>query len=251
MKFDSAFNPFEKSGGHVAHNIRRWEPLYPPIQSNGENEPELCLNSETPPEPDLFPDSFSEEIREEDGPIYIQHKGRFIVTTLRSGLLLVDMHRAHIRILYEQYLTQLAKQTGTSQGLLFPEIVQFSPSECVLIEQSVSDLQAIGFSLSNLGGGSYSIEGVPAGTEGLQPMVMLHNILDELQTGSGEVKTSQHAKIALSLARLAAIPVGQLLSQKEMDDLVGRLLALPTPNYTPDGKPVLKLFTENEIEKLF
>ena len=92
---------------------------------------------------------------------------------------------------------------------------------------------------------------MPAGTDGLLPMVMLHNILDELQTGSGEVKTSQHAKIALSLARLAAIPVGQLLSQKEMDDLVGRLLALPTPNYTPDGKPVLKLFTENEIEKLF
>lgn len=252
VRYNPSYNPFEARSEREGSNQRNWGSLYDMAQRDS-SAPSIGEQQE-----DVLP--FNEPTSSvgaaetesgDDKPIYIQHKGRFIVTSLKSGLMMVDQHRAHIRILYEKYLSQLAKQTGTSQGLLFPEMVQFSPSESVMIDNAMADLQSLGFGLASLGGGTYSIDGVPAGTEGLLPAVMLRNVLDELMSGSGDVKTGQKEKIALSLAKLAAIPVGQLLSQKEMDDLIGRLLALPTPNYTPDGKPVLRLFTENEVEKMF
>lgn len=251
VRYNPSYNPFEERSGREASNQRNWGSLYEGAhRESSMSSPKNSMEDILPFEDAALADSVSSGTSEEK-PVYIQHKGRFIVTSLKSGLMMVDQHRAHIRILYEKYLVHLDKQTGTSQGLLFPEMIQFSPSESVMIDNAMSDLQALGFGLASLGGGTYSIDGVPSGTEGLQPAVMLRNVLDELISGSGDVKTGQKEKIALSLAKLAAIPVGQALSQKEMDDLVGRLLALPTPNYTPDGKPVLHLFTENDVEKLF
>lgn len=253
ISYNPSFNPFETKSERSTSNQHHWDALYKtanfaPFEEKKSN-PDLDLFMDQMKSAGLNSDET--DVNQENPPVYIQHKGRFIVTSLKSGLMMVDQHRAHIRVLYEKYLTQLARQSGSSQGLLFPELIQFSPSECVWVEQAMADLQTIGFGLANLGKGAYSIDGVPSGTEGLQPQKLLRSILDELQSGSGEVKTGQQQKIALSLARMAAIPVGQALSQKEMDDLMGRLLALPTPNYTPDGKPVLKLFTESEVEKLF
>ncbi len=252
VRYNPSYNPFETRTERETTNQRNWGTLYDSafggaVPSSGKKTPDDSL----PFGESSLTETETEPVLGEEKPVYIQHKGRFIVTSLKSGLMLVDQHRAHIRILYEKYLVQLAKQTGSTQGLLFPEMIQFSPSESVMIDNAMSDLQALGFGLASLGGGTYSIDGIPSGTEGLQPAVMLRNVLDELMSGSGDVKTGQREKIALSLAKLAAIPVGQVLSQKEMDDLMGRLLSLPTPNYTPDGKPVLRLFTENEVEKMF
>lgn len=245
VQYNPSFNPFQTTDDRQKTNDRQWEKLYESVMFRAS---ENKATQQAPVLPGLV---VPEEPVQEDKNTYIQHKGRYIVTTLKSGLILVDQHRAHIRVLFEKYLNQLAKQAGASQGMLFPEMVQFSPSECAVLEQALPDLQTLGFGIASLGGGSYSVDGIPAGTEGLQPVQMLHQILDDMMAGSGEVKSSLQEKIALSLARQAAIPVGQYLSQKEMDDLMGRLLALPTPNYTPDGKPVLKLFSENEIDKLF
>ncbi len=96
----------------------------------------------------------------------MQFKGRFILTSVKSGLMLIDQHRAHIRVLFDRYMVQIQQKQGVSQGVLFPEILQLPASEAAVLQGIMDDLSAVGFDLSDLGGGSYAINGIPSGIEG-------------------------------------------------------------------------------------
>ncbi len=183
--------------------------------------------------------------------MHYQFKGQYIVTSVKSGLMLIDQQRAHIRVLYDRYLSQMEMQRGVSQGVLFPEIVQFTPAEQVMLEAVYDDLQAVGFDLSNLGGGSFSVNGIPVGAEGVAPMELLHRMVSAAIEKGSDVREEVRSVVALSLAKSAAIVPGQVLSGAEMDDLVSSLFASTSPNYTPDGKKVLTVMTLEEIEKSF
>ena len=104
----------------------------------------------------------------EKGNQHLQFKGRFILTSVKSGLMLIDQHRAHIRVLFDRYMIQIQQKQGVSQGVLFPEILQLPASEATVLQSIMEDLSAVGFDLSNLGGGSYAINGIPSGIEGLK-----------------------------------------------------------------------------------
>jgi DNA mismatch repair protein MutL len=187
----------------------------------------------------------------EKAPNHYQYKGRYILTSIKSGLMIIDQQRAHIRVLYERYLTQIQQQRGMSQQVLFPDIVQFPMSEVPILQEVLPDIHYLGFDLTDLGGGSYAIQGVPSGIEGLNPVEliqsMVHTAVETGHSGKGEVQS----QLALTLARAAAIVPGQVLSNQEMNALVEELLCLATPNYTPDGKTVLSVLPEKDIEKMF
>ena len=182
---------------------------------------------------------------------HYQYKGRFILTSVKSGLMVIDQQRAHIRILYDRYLTQIASRQGASQGMLFPDIVQFSASEIPVLESIMEDLSYLGFELTDLGGGSYAINGVPAGIEGLRPTELVQNMVHTALEKGCKVKEEVQSMLALSLAKAASIVTGQVLSNEEMNNLVDSLLTSSSPNYTPDGKTALVVLKEDEIEKLF
>ena len=182
---------------------------------------------------------------------HYQYKGRFILTSVKSGLMVIDQQRAHIRILYDRYLTQIASRQGASQGMLFPDIVQFSASEIPVLESIMEDLSYLGFELTDLGGGSYAINGVPAGIEGLRPTELVQNMVHTAMEKGCKVKEEVQSMLALSLAKAASIVTGQVLSNEEMNNLVDSLLTSSSPNYTPDGKTALVVLKEDEIEKLF
>lgn len=182
---------------------------------------------------------------------HYQFKGRFILTSVKSGLMIIDQQRAHIRILYEQYMNQISRHQGASQGMLFPDIVQFPPSEEAILQEIMDDLSFLGFELTALGGGSYAINGVPAGIEGLNPTELVQNLVHTAQEKGVQVREEVQSKLALSLAKAAAIVPGQILTNEEMTGLVDGLFALATPNYTPDGKTVLSVIQEVDLEKLF
>lgn len=251
VHFNPSFNPFEQEKPLYKEkeqsNLNQWESLYSHVRkSQDDYKPANLFSQENMPkveEPEVTVPVLEKS--------YLQHKGRFIVTSVKSGLMIVDQHRAHIRILYDQYRTQLQQHTGASQGQLFPEIVQFSPSENTLVEQHLEEFKSLGFDLANLGGGSYSVNGIPSGAEGVDVNALLHEMVEVTATTHAKPGEELHYHMALSLARYAAIPVGQVLTQPEMEDLIGRLLVLPTPNYTPDGKPVLKVLSEDETDKMF
>lgn len=269
VHYNADFNPFKTSasGGGGSSSYTRpkvdWEGLYGGLEKASKmNQPA--------PEPDFeFEESFvsPEEVAEESvaapGTLYpdetsvgrsnlhLQFKGRFILTSVKSGLMLIDQHRAHIRVLFDRYIGQIKQKQGMSQGVLFPEILQLPASEAAMLQSIQEDLAAVGFDLTNLGGGSYAINGVPAGIEGLNPVDLVRNMLHTAMEKGNDVKEEIQSILALTLARAAAIVYGQVLSHEEMVNLVDNLFACSSPNYTPDGRVVLATIKEEEIEKLF
>lgn len=182
---------------------------------------------------------------------HFQYKGRYIVVPIPTGLLLVDQHRAHTRILYEQYIQKIIERKHVSQGLLFPELVQFTAKECVVVEAIKDDLDAIGFDLTSLGGGTYSVTGIPAGIDGLTPSHLLHDLIYAAIERGTSVKSDVAKAIALAIAKSVAIVYGQVLEDDEIHKLLQQLFALQTPMWTPDGKRVFCVIEHAVIEKMF
>ena len=268
VQYKSDFNPFKTSssgsGGGVAGYSRQkveWEDLYGGLEKASKmnrpviNEPEAEPDYFSPAEPEapaVVPSTlYANEPIVEKGNLHLQFKGRFILTSVKSGLMLIDQHRAHIRVLFDRYMMQIRQKQGMSQGVLFPEILQLPVSEAAVLQSIMDDLSAVGFELSDLGGGSYAINGIPAGIEGLNPVELVRSMLHTAMEKGNDVKEEVQSILALTLSRAAAIVYGQVLSNEEMVNLVDNLFACVAPNYTPDGKVVLSTIKEEEIEKLF
>ena len=180
-----------------------------------------------------------------------QYKGSYVVTSIKSGLMMVDQHRAHVRILYHRYLTQLNEQRSASQGMFFPEMLTLSMSQAVEMEHLLDDFASLGFDISNMGGGTFAIQGVPAGIEGLAPTALVEHILSDTIEKGDVSREEIHRTMALTMARSAAIVAGQILSVEEMTQLIDELFACDMPAYTPDGKKTFVVIDEDEILKRF
>ena len=258
LNFNPNFNPFQKTASNYSRPQVEWESLYGGVEkaeqrSEPDYEPEVIdypafQDEEIEPEQTTL---YDHETVAEKSSVQFQFKGRFILTSVKSGLMIIDQHRAHIRVLFDQYLQQIKNHQGVSQGVLFPEILELPASEAVVLQEISDDLAAIGFDLSNLGGGSYAINGVPSGIEGLSPVQLIRNMLHTAMEKGCDVKEEVQETLALTLSKAAAIVYGQVLGNDEMTKLVDSLFACATPNYTPDGKTVLSLLKEDDIEKLF
>ena len=180
----------------------------------------------------------------------LQVRGRYIITQTHNGLLIVDQHRAHIRVLYEQYMKQFATERSISQMLLLPLLVQLSPKEIGTLSLIESELEATGFELSALGGGDYQILAVPAGTENAHPEQMLIELLNA-DSSTENLKERITHTIANVLAQRSSIAYGQYLSQAECTDLLDRLFDLPTATFTPNGQRIYAVMTDGELAHTF
>ena len=186
----------------------------------------------------------------EKSPIHYQYKGRYIMTAVKSGLMIIDQQRADVRIRYERYMGMIGLRNANSQRVLFPEVMEFSPSDSVAVQKFLPELSSMGFDINHLGGGSFVVNGIPSGLDGLDPVRLVRNIVaDVIEKGVGDME-SVHASLALGLARHAAIPYGQVLSNEEMEHIVNELFACSNVNYTPDGRTVLTILPQQDIEKL-
>ena len=197
----------------------------------------------------MFSDDYF--VREEVGSMHFQYKGQYIISATNSGLMIIDQHRAHVRILYDRYIGQMSKQENVSQGLLFPELLTLPPSDAHVLEQIMDDLHHLGFDVTPIGGGSFSINGLPSGVEGLSPQALLQSMVaSACDGGKFDISAYRH-RIALSLAKSAAIVAGQVLNQDEMDILMSDLLKSSNPSLTPDGKTIIVLLKQESIQKMF
>ena len=191
-----------------------------------------------------------ESLIEEKSPAHYQYKGKFIMTAVKSGLMIVDQHRAHIRILYEQYLARVESRHAESQKMLFPEALHLMPGDDVVLQKIMPELQAIGFELTSLGGGSYAVNAVPAGLEGVDMVALLTDMLSAAGNQTTSVVDEINRTLALSMARHADLSYGTVLDNTEMENLVNNLLACSNFNYTPDGKTILCILKQKEMEHL-
>ena len=185
----------------------------------------------------------------EKSPVHYQYKGRYIMTAVKSGLMIIDQYRASLRILFEKYISQSADRSFIPQRVLFPEAVQFTAAEETILRELLPLLSGMGFELTDLGGGSYAVNAIPSGVDG-DPVSLVRNIVDEtIEKGGAEV-TSPGERLALSLARATAVPYGQLLTNEEMEALTNQLFSCSNVNYTPDGRAILCIFPQSDIEHL-
>ena len=183
--------------------------------------------------------------------VYLQLKGRYILSPAKSGLMVIDQHRAHVRILFDRYIGQLHTGNLSSQAILFPEVLHLSAAQGVALQELLPEMEQMGFQLDSMGGNDWAINAIPAGIEGVDPVAMVQQILESVDNGGMPVKRRIMEHLSLTVARSAAIPVGRTLQQEEMEVLVADLLRLPEPNYTPDGKTIITVIPMEQITKLF
>lgn len=186
---------------------------------------------------------------EDKSPAHYQYKGRYIMTAVKSGLMIIDQQRADIRIRYERYMSQMNAHAAETQRVLFPEVIQFAPSDTVMLEKILPELAAMGFELTSLGQNSYAVNGVPAGIEGIDHAQLLTGMVsDAIEKGGATADINK--SLALSMARSSAVPHGQVLNNDEMESIVNELFACSNVNYTPDGKAILCILPQRDIEHL-
>ncbi len=248
IDYDPAYNPF-KSNFRPSSNKKTvpadWTELYAGVQHTHEEQNLF----ETPDDSDDVLMS-SASIIEDKSPVHYQYKGQYVMTAVKSGLMIIDQHRAHVRILYEEYLRQMERKEGCSQKLLFPEVVELPPSDAVILESVLPEMERLGFDLSNLGNGSFAVNGIPTELEGVNMDVLLHQVVASAAESSSKVGADIYQSLALCLAQHAAIPYGQILGNEEMENLVNTLFGCSNVNYTPDGKIIICILKQQEIDQL-
>lgn len=237
IKVDSNYDPFKP-----AATSKDWSRLYDNLLKQTDEKAEVK-------EDNLFGENRLPE--DEISTHYYQYKGQYIIVASRSGLMIVDQHRAHIRVLYDKYIRQITNRPAATQGCLFPDLIEVTAQEQELMETILPDLQHIGFDIVSLGTGSYSLNGVPADVDAASAKKIIQEILNSLQEGVEKDAEEYRKSIALSMAQQTSIVTGQALSSEEMDSLMSSLLQSSNPNSTPNGKTIIKVITDYELSKLF
>ena len=240
VQVNSNFNPFN-SRNESRKPARQWEKLYEQAAAQNNQGAQNASNTQSPQS------LFQEEM--EMSTQHFQYKGQYILTAVQSGLMMVDQRRAHIRILYERYMKQMQEHNAATQGLLFPELLELSPSDAALLTGILDDVRALGFDITSLGGSSFSIVGAPS--EQANPVAVVQEMVESVKQQDGGHADALHHQLALVLARHNAIEVGEVLSSVQMETLIGDLFQCDNPNLSPNGKTILTILQQDAIDKMF
>lgn len=247
ISYTPGYNPFKSVSGGKRTDAS-WEMMYDIPCDKGNVQDLSPFDDDLLCEPAMpVSDTF---VSEEFVPL-TQYKGQYILVPVKSGLMWIDQRRAHIRILYEKYLAQLSGENVPSQGLLFPERVELTLNECVVMETVSAELSSLGFDLSSLGGTTFVVNGVPSGLDGVSPVELLVELLHTAAENGTGASERVHERMALSMAKKIAIVSGQVLSAEEMKTVVDGLFGSSMPTHTPDGSKILHIMEDSDIEHFF
>ena len=257
VEVDSDFNPFqeEKRSGTRTQSYKKepvtsWESLYVGLESKGtksqQDFSEVHFESEESTA-SMFED---DKQIEQDYTTYQLHK-KYIVSTIKSGMLLIDQHRAHQRILYEDYLRHLTIKEAVSQQLLFPLQLHFSTQDLEIVNQLKEDLEHTGFVFSNVSNETVEITGVPVGVPESEVSIILEQLISDVENEVPDSNFSATDLLAKSMAKSLAIKTGQALQKDEQEHLVNKLFACKEPNVSPTNRATFITMTVDELDKKF
>lgn len=263
VPIDHDYNPFRASSSPAVGHTRRsalndWEKLYDNFanrrdESYAEVQAGQTAAAVSQPElPELdAPATLDYSAGEGETADFgsLQLKRRFIVTPSKSGLMVVEQHRAHERILYERFCEKMRGGDISGQKVMFAETLHLSASQHAVLESLAGELRHLGFELVHLGETSWGIDAVPAVATDINPRETLMRIVEEASQDCGAEALRRN--VAQSLAASAAIPAGKELTAAEREHLLEELFRLPAPNYTSDGRLIVSIIPLDRITSLF
>ena len=178
---------------------------------------------------------------------YLQLNQRFIVTTVKSGLLVIDQHLAHYRILYEKFLKELETNDGHSQQELFPQPFTLNASDASLLRELLPELERVGFVMEQANPTTFMINGTPADLSGDNPVSLLEKMLDNYKLNRTDLQLDRKLGIAQTMASQLSMKSNTPLSETEMGNLVDQLFGCSVAEVAPDGKKIYILLSLDEL----
>jgi len=182
---------------------------------------------------------------------FFQLKNKYILTSVKSGLMVIDQKRAHERILFESYLLNLSMGPVSVQQELYPQSIDLSHGDFVLLSNLVDDLAILGINVSFLGQNTITVNSLPSNLKVSNPEQLIRDFINSFKENTGNQSIDVHQKLAMSLAKASSIPYNRQLEPIEMQDLVDKLFACQHPNISPEGKPTISIISTEELDKRF
>jgi DNA mismatch repair protein MutL len=257
IEVDRSFNPFKEaatSGRQTTvfkkQTINNWDSLYIGLESKGNDNQqdfsEVHFESE-----EMTPSIFDGTTKVEQINTTYQIHNKYIVSAIKSGMLVIDQHRAHQRVLYEEFLQHITVKEAASQQLLFPLQLHFSPQEVELIKQLKDDLEHTGFVFADVSNELVEITGVPIGVPESEVSIILEQLISDVENEVPDSHFSATDLLAKSMAKSLAIKTGQSLEKDEQEHLVNSLFACKEPNASPTNRVTFITMSVDELDKKF
>ena len=195
-------------------------------------------------EPSLLPGTMAST-----GHVF-QYRDTYILTTSRDGLMVIDQHRAHMRVLYDAYMSKAEEQEFVAQATMFPDVLELSGAQSAVLADIAPSMARLGFVITHRGENSWSIDGVPSQLIDTSARDMVLGMIESVTETGLDLASALHEQVALTMARSGAIRRGQSLTPDEIERLLSDLFRSHSPALTPDGKSVFAIISNDYITRL-
>lgn len=255
VEVDRNFNPFQNEGKIASkpgsafrpkQTTASWEGLYTGL-NNDESDGFSSVEFESEA---VTGKLFSDEGNTENAGIF-QLQKKYIVSALKGGMLIIDQHRAHFRILYEEFLKNITVKASLSQQLLFPLVLNFSTQEAKMLMEIKDSLEQTGFDFSEPEDGEVKINGIPSLVTESEVANLLEDVLADLERDVPENEHKNTERLAKTLAKNTAVKAGVPLNLKEQSTLINRLFACKEPSVTPANENIFIRLNADDFDKKF
>lgn len=236
------------------HNKENWQKLYEGHESEKQVSTETSPFGETKinqPLQTVISSDWDKEQQAGDEKVISQLHLKFILSPVKSGIMLIHQQYAHERILYERFRYALQSNKGASQRQLFPQTVEFNYTDADLIKELNTEIAALGFEIREFGKNSFIVDGLPADISASDPQQLLCGIIESYKNNLSVLKIDKREALAQTMAQYGSIKPGTKLNNEEMRSLIDQLFACETPYYTAGGKPTLSMMSMDDLEKRF
>lgn len=263
IQVDSSFNPFatetesrnstakSNSGSSFSsyknqESQSKWESLYVGLKQDTFEIENHTFDTDEAVTSKLFDDETTET-----KTLLYQLNRKYIINSIKSGLLVIHQNRAHQRILYEQFLTNITIHQAASQQLLFPLCLQLGREEVLYLKELQPNLEGIGFAFESIALDEVRINGLPVQVKESEVLEILNDLIHNLQQNLPEDSFSLSDSIAKFMARSVAIKSGKSLNENDLGNIVNGLFACKEPNFSPFNQPIFITLTTDELDKRF
>ncbi len=260
IRINPEYNPFKSqttfdnnrdfSGPNLRQksNMHHWDKLY---EQHEQSTTTTEISQEASVQQETINPKWENDFSEVAKSLSYQLHGKYILSHIKTGFMIIDQQGAHERILYEKFIQCLSRNTSSSQQLLFPQTIEFSSSDNALVQQLLPELNALGFNLEEFGKNTFVVHGTPTLLGEADSKESLERILEAFKKNQSELKLPSTENLARSMAVNAAIKAGKILTNEEMKNLVDELFACEQPYASPSGRPTLTTFSLEDLEKRF